>query len=72
MEDGRMNLVTRGTRPFRVLERQANLPYPAGVIEFVVDRGDEPDPSWPARAGRLRRAGQRATDRDPEDRSWTQ
>ena len=30
MEDGRMNLLARGTRPFRVLERQAHLPYPAG------------------------------------------
>src|SRR4051794_32137103 len=40
MEDGRMNLLARGTRPFRVLERQGHLPYPAGVIEFVEDRDD--------------------------------
>ena len=26
MEDGRMNLLTRGTRPFRMLERQSHLP----------------------------------------------
>src|SRR5664279_5119966 len=44
LDDGRMNLLARGTRPFRVIERQAHLPYPAGVIEFVQDRGDEPDP----------------------------
>src|SRR5947209_8573795 len=44
MDDGRMNLVARGTRPFRVLERQGHLPYPAGVIEFVEDRPDLPDP----------------------------
>src|SRR6201997_1088684 len=43
MEDGRMNLLTRGTRPFRVLERQAHLPYPAGGGEFVSDSGDEHD-----------------------------
>src|SRR6202042_2897565 len=43
MDDGRMNLVARGTRPFRVLERQGHLPYPAGVIEFVEDREDEVD-----------------------------
>ena len=43
MEDGRMNLIVRGTRPFRVLERQGHLPYPAGVIEFVEDRDDEVD-----------------------------
>jgi Lon protease-like protein len=43
LEDGRMNLIVRGTRPFRVLERQGHLPYPAGVIEFVEDRDDEVD-----------------------------
>src|SRR5947209_14685593 len=43
MDDGRINLVARGTRPFRVLERQSHLPYPAGVIEFVSDRGDPVD-----------------------------
>jgi Lon protease-like protein len=40
-EDGRMNLVARGTRPFRVLERQGHLAYPAGIIEFVPD---QPEP----------------------------
>ena len=47
-DEGRMNLLTRGTRPFRVIERQGHLPYPAGVIEFLVDRG---------RAGRVAAAG---------------
>src|SRR5207248_2793707 len=41
MEDGRMNILTRGTRPFRVVERQSELAYPAGVVEFLEDR-DEP------------------------------
>jgi Lon protease-like protein len=44
MEDGRINLLARGTRPFRVLERQAHLAYPAGVIEFLEDRPETPDP----------------------------
>jgi Lon protease-like protein len=44
MEDGRMNLLTRGTRPFRVVERQGHLAYPAGVIEFLEDREEEIDP----------------------------
>ena len=44
MEDGRMNLLARGTRPFKVLERQGHLAYPAGVVEFVEDRDDEIDP----------------------------
>src|ERR1700747_2355908 len=33
MDDGRMNILCKGTRPFRVLERQGDLAYPAGVVE---------------------------------------
>jgi Lon protease-like protein len=43
MPDGRMNLLTRGTRPFRVVERQEHLAYPAGVVEFLEDVSEEPD-----------------------------
>src|SRR4051794_1181288 len=43
MEDGRMNLLARGTRPIRVLERQGHLAYPAGVIEFLDDREEAID-----------------------------
>jgi Lon protease-like protein len=43
MDDGRMNLLTRGTRPFRVIERQSHLAYPAGVIEFLEDREEQVD-----------------------------
>jgi Lon protease-like protein len=68
MDDGRMNLLARGTRPFRVIERQAHLPYPAGVIEFVEDRADELDPRL---VGTARAAYadlvKRATDREPEE-----
>jgi Lon protease-like protein len=68
MEDGRMNLVARGTRPFRVLERQGHLAYPAGVVEFLSDRGDELDRELARAAheayGDLVR---RATDRDPTE-----
>ncbi len=68
MDDGRMNLLARGTRPFRVLERQAHLPYPAGMVEFVQDGVDEPDPKL---AGDAHAAYadlvKRATDREPED-----
>jgi Lon protease-like protein len=67
MDDGRINLVARGTRPFRVLERQGHLAYPAGVIEFVEDRQDEVDPELLADA-RASYADlvQRATDEEPE------
>ena len=43
LEDGRFNVLTRGTRPFRVMERQSHLPYPAGVVEFLADDDEEPD-----------------------------
>jgi len=43
MDDGRMNLLARGTRPLRVLERQGHLAYPAGVVEFVDDRQEDVD-----------------------------
>jgi Lon protease-like protein len=41
-EDGRMNLLVRGTRPLRIIERQRDLAYPAGVVEFLSD--DPPPP----------------------------
>src|SRR4051794_14841779 len=43
LEDGRINLVARGTRPFRIEARQDELPYPAGAVEFLADRDEEPD-----------------------------
>jgi Lon protease-like protein len=43
MEDGRMNILVRGTRPFRLLERQEDLPYPAGVVEFLPEHDDDID-----------------------------
>jgi Lon protease-like protein len=42
-EDGRMNILARGTRPFRLIERQDDLPYPAGVVEFLDEHDDEAD-----------------------------
>jgi Lon protease-like protein len=67
MDDGRMNLLARGTRPFRVLERQAHLPYPAGLVQFVQDGSDEPDLKL---AGDARAAYadlvKRATDKEPD------
>jgi Lon protease-like protein len=43
LPDGRMDILTRGTRPFRLLERRDHLPYPAGRVEFLDDREEEPD-----------------------------
>ena len=44
MEDGRINLIARGTRAFRIEERQDELPYPAGTVEFLDDRAEDEDP----------------------------
>ncbi len=44
MEDGRLNLIARGTRPFRIEARQDQLAYPAGTVEFLADRPEEIDP----------------------------
>jgi Lon protease-like protein len=73
MEDGRMNLLARGTRPFRVLERQGHLAYPAGVIEFVQDRKDAPEVELAATA-RAAYADlvKRATDREPNSEELEQ
>ena len=66
MDDGRMNLVARGTRPFRVIERQGHLAYPAGVVEFLDDRDDELDDDVVAAAHEAYAdLVRRATDRDP-------
>jgi Lon protease-like protein len=43
LPDGRMNILARGTRPFRLRERLDHLPYPAGRVEFLEDREEEPD-----------------------------
>ena len=43
MHDGRLNILARGTRPFRLIERQDDLRYPAGVVEFLADDEEETD-----------------------------
>jgi Lon protease-like protein len=67
MDDGRMNLLTRGTRPFRVVERQSELAYPAGVIELLEDRRESIDPEL-ARGAQAAYAElvRRATDSEPD------
>jgi Lon protease-like protein len=44
MDDGRLNILARGTRPFRLIERRDDLPYPAGLVEFLADTDEELDP----------------------------
>lgn len=42
-EDGEMTILARGTRVFKLLERQNDLPYPAGVVEFLAESEEEAD-----------------------------
>lgn len=66
LEDGRMNILTRGTRPFRVIERQEHLPYPAGIVEFLEDQADASDDTLTGGAHEAYAdLVRRATDRDP-------
>ena len=67
LDDGRMNILTRGTRPFRVLERREHLPYPAGTIEFLEDRDETMDEALLGAAHEVYAdLVKRATDRDPD------
>jgi Lon protease-like protein len=67
MEDGRINLIARGTRPFRIDERQEELPYPAGTVEFLEDRGEAPDEELAERAhAAYADLVRQATDRTPD------
>ena len=68
MDDGRMNILTRGTRPFRIVERQEDLPYPAGEVEFLEDRHEAVDDDTRRTAhSTYADLVEQATDRRPED-----
>jgi Lon protease-like protein len=42
-EDGRIDILTRGTRPFRIVAEHFDHVYPAGEIEFLDDKEEPPD-----------------------------
>jgi Lon protease-like protein len=67
MPDGRLNLIARGTRAFRIEARQDELAYPAGTVEFLADRTEEVD-SDAAEAAHKAYAElvEQATDRAPQ------
>ena len=67
LDDGRLNILTRGTRPFRVLERREHLPYPAGTVEFLDDRDETVDETLLSAAHDVYAdLLKRATDRDAD------
>ena len=68
MDDGRMNILCEGAQPFRLLRRIEELPYPAGDVELLEDKGPPPEPELVGEA-RERYADlvARVTDDRPED-----
>ena len=73
MEDGRVNILTRGTRPFRLIERQDGFAYPAGIVEFLGDREEELDGRAAAAAREAYAAlVVEATDSEPDAERLTQ
>jgi Lon protease-like protein len=65
MDDGRLNILARGRRPFRLLTRQEDLPYPAGLVEFLSEEPEEPDqPAAKAARDLYRDLVMEATDRE--------
>jgi Lon protease-like protein len=43
-EEGAMDILARGTQPFRLIERQDDYPHPAGIVEPLGDLEEESDP----------------------------
>ena len=67
-DDGRMNILVTGERPFRLLRRIDDLPYPAGDVELTEALDGRADPALGAEA-RERYADlvERVTDDRPDD-----
>lgn len=68
MEDGRFNVLVRGRRPFRLIERDDSLAYPAGTIEPLEDTQEARDPQAVAEArSAYATLVEAALDRVPQD-----
>jgi Lon protease-like protein len=68
MEDGRLNILSRGTRPFRIVETVDHLPYPAATVEFLKDADEIPDETAAMTAHEAYKAlVEQATDSEPDD-----
>jgi len=67
MEDGRMNIVVRGGKPFRLLRRVGELPYPAGDVEMLEDEQEASDSHVEAARSSYAEVVEKATDERPTD-----
>jgi Lon protease-like protein len=67
LEDGRMNILVRGTRPFRLIVREDHLPYPAGTVEFLDDDAESLDAAVGERVRKTyAELVEQATDNEPD------
>lgn len=65
MDDGRMNIVVRATKPFRLLRSEDGHPYPSGVVEFLDEAAEDTDEEAAREARELyRELLAEATDRE--------
>ena len=70
LPDGRMNILTQGTRPFRVVEELHDQPYPAATIEWLEDVPENPsEPVTEAAHEVYRELVEQATDDEPDPSS---
>lgn len=66
-DDGRLNILVEGTRPFRMLRRIDDMPYPAGDVELLEDFGEATDPALAERArARYAELLETASDQKPD------
>lgn len=70
MDDGRMNILTRGTRPFRIVEETGGFAWDSATVEFLADKDEEPDAATvEAAQAAYRRLVEQATDKEPEEQA---
>ena len=67
MEDGRLNILVRGGKPFRLLERQEDHVYPAGRIELLGDQAAGEDAAGDEARERYAELLERITNERPEE-----
>lgn len=66
-DDGRMNILVQGQRPFRLLRRIGDLPYPAGDVELLADEPGDDEPAGAVARERYAALLERATDTRPDE-----
>ncbi|MBO0768847.1 MAG: LON peptidase substrate-binding domain-containing protein [Solirubrobacterales bacterium] len=65
-DDGRLDILARGTEPFALLERISELDYPAGIVQFLADADEPTDTDALSEAhDTYRQLVTRATEREP-------